>query len=150
MMDAVIQNIQDKVSTLPIPYVDEDWGQLDYYSPNFPVKWPCVLIDVTNAQFDNLGQDKGAAPVNRQTANTMVSLTIANLKLTNTSQRAPQNQKNAGFSIWKLQKDIHALIHGWRPAEWTGKLTRVSMQRIKRDDGVQEYTVVYSLGMTNV
>ncbi len=150
-MDAVIKSIQAKIDTLnSVKYVDEDWGQLDYYSPNFPVQWPCVLIDISNGRFDNIGQDKTAAPINRQTAITNVSLTIANLKLTNTSGRAPQLQKDAGFSIWQLQQEIHALLHGWRPTENTGSLIRSSMQRVKRDDGVQEYVVVYSLGMTNV
>lgn len=150
-MDQVIQSIQDKIKTLPtIKYVDEDWGQLDYYAPHFPVKWPCVLIDISNAQFSNLGMDKTASPMNRQTANTNVSLTIANLKLTNTSGNAPQLQKDQGFNIWKLQQDIHALLHGWNPTAGTGKLIRTSMQRTKRDDGVQEYTITYSLGITNI
>lgn len=151
MMNQVIQSIQNRIKTLPnIQYVDEDWGQLDYYAPNFPVKWPCVLIDIGSAQFANLGMDKTASPTNRQTASATISLTIANLKLTNTSGNAPQLQKYQGFNIWKLQEDIHALLHGWNPTENTGKLIRTGMQRTKRDDGVQEYTVTYSLGLNNV
>jgi len=150
MEDQVIQAIQTRLEPLTIAYCDEDWGQLDYYSPNFPVKWPCTLIDVINGQYENIGRDKTATPINRQTADTMVSLTIANLKLTNTSSRAPQLQKDAGFSIWRLKEDIHKLLQGWKPTENTGALIRRSFQRVKRDDGVQELVVVYSLGMTNV
>ncbi|WP_435138880.1 hypothetical protein [Formosa sp. A9] len=151
MIEPVIKSIQDKIASLnTIKYVDEDWGQLDYYSPNFPVQWPCVLIDITNGQFENIGIDKTATPKNRQTANTLVSLTIANLKLTNSSGRAPQLQKDTAFNIWELQEDIHKLLQGWRPTTNTGTLTRTGFTRVKRDDGVQEYTVVYSMGMTNV
>lgn len=150
-MENVIQSIQQKIAALPaVKYVDEDWGQLDYYSPNFPVQWPCVLIDISGGQFAELGMDRTASPQNRQTANTTISITIANLKLTNTSSRAPQLQKDTGFSIWQLQQDVHAVLHGWRPTEATGKLVRTSFTRVKRDDGVQEYTVMYSLGMANV
>ncbi|MGJ5643221.1 hypothetical protein [Formosa sp. S-31] len=150
-MDTVIKSIQDKITSLPeVKYVDEDWGQLDYYSPNFPVQWPCVLIDITNAQFENIGKDRSATPVNRQTADTIVSLTIANMKLTNSSGRAPQLQKDTAFNIWALQQKIHEILQGWKPTESTGALTRRGFTRVKRDDGVQEYTVVYSLGMTNV
>lgn len=150
MEDEVIRAIQNKLEPLLIPYIDEDWGQLDYYSPNFPVQWPCTLIDIISGQYDNIGRDKTQAPVNRQTSETMVSLTIANLKLTNTSKRAPQLQKDAGFSIWKLKEDIHKLLHGWKPTEFTGAMIRTRFARVKRDDGVQEYTVIYSLGMANV
>lgn len=150
MEQQIIEAIQTRLEPLSIAYVDEDWGQLDYYSPNFPVKWPCTLIDVLNGQYENIGKDKTATPQNRQTAETMVSLTIANLKLTNTSGRAPQLQKNAGFNIWKLKQDIHELLHGWKPTEFSGALIRSNFQRVKRDDGVQELIVVYSLGATNV
>lgn len=150
-MEDVLKSIISKIETSnSVNYVDEDWGQLDYFSPNFPVKWPCVLVDIGNAHFENIGKDRSASPVNRQTADTMIMLTIANLKLTNSSGKAPTLQRDQAFSIWKLQNDVHKLIHGWNPTETTGKLIRSGMQRVKRDDGVQEYTVVYSLGMTNV
>ncbi|EGV44320.2 hypothetical protein BZARG_771 [Bizionia argentinensis JUB59] len=150
-MDPIIKSIQDRIDTLPgVKYVDEDWGQLDYYSPNFPVQWPCVLIDISGGQFDNIGRDRAANPVNRQTADATVSLTFANLKLTNSSGRAPQAQKDLAFSIWKLQEDVHALVHGWKPAENTGALIRRGFTRVKRDDGVQEYTVRYNMSMANV
>lgn len=150
-MEDTLNSIIAKIEASNIvKYVDEDWGQLDYFSPNFPVKWPCVLIDISNANFDDIGKDRTASPINRQTADTMVSLTFANLKLTNSSGRAPQLQRDQAFSIWKLQQDIHELLHGWNPTQKTSKLIRTGMQRVKRDDGVQEYTVMYSLGMTNI
>ena len=146
-LNSIIAKIQ---ASNKVKYVDEDWGQLDYFSPNFPVQWPCVLIDISNANYADIGKDRSASPVNRQTADTMISITIANLKLTNSSGRAPVLQRDQAFSIWKLTQDIHELLHGWNPTAITGKLIRTGMQRVKRDDGVQEYTVMYSLGMTNV
>ena len=63
-MNTLIQNIQTRLDTISeIKYVDADWGQLDYYSPNFPVKFPCVLIDVSSANYSDIGTDKQATPI---------------------------------------------------------------------------------------
>lgn len=148
MEDEIILSIQDKLATTSAKYIDEDWGQLDYYSPA-PVKFPCVLIDIVSANYQNLGMDKAATPANRQTAEATVSLTIANQKLTNSSHKAPMTQKNAAFEVKRLKQEIHAALHGWNPTAECSKLIRTSFQRIKRDDGIQEYAVNYSFAMTN-
>ena len=150
-METIIPSIQEKLKEIPeLKYVDEDWGQLDYYSPNFPVQWPCILIDISAANFDNIGQDKTATPMQRQIADSRISLTIANLKLTKTSGNAPATQKTQARSIWLLIKKVHEILHGVNATETSGKLIRTGLQRVKRDDGIQEYTVVYSLTKTNV
>ena len=151
-MNTIIQNIQDKLTLVTgLNYVDEDWGQLDYYSPNFPVKWPCALIDVTGASFDNIGIDKTATPRNRQNSeDAILSITVANLKLTNTSSMSPQPQKDQAWSIWTLIEDIHKELQGFNPEAYAGKLIRKSFARVKRDDGVQEYTIMYSFSLNNV
>ena len=96
----IINEIENLLSNITeLQYIDEDWGQLDYYSPNFPVKWPCVLIDVSDAQFENLGVDIQLNPKNRQTANLKISFTVADQRLGNTSFNAPLTQKEAGQ--WK-------------------------------------------------
>lgn len=150
-MKSVIESIQTKLAAVAaLKYIDEDWGQLDYYSPNFPVKWPCVLIDLPNDDFSDIGMDKTAVPQNRQMAEGLVSITVANMKLTNTSGRAPQLQKDQAWSIWDLIEDIHEQLQGFRPDAKCGKLIRRARRRVKRDDGVQEYTIIYSYSMNNV
>lgn len=149
-MKAIIQNIQERLAEIDtLKYVDEDWGQIDYYSPNFPVKWPCALIDIQAGQFENTGWDHRVKKY-RQTGNLMVSVTIANVKLTNTSAMAPQRQKDHGWSIWKLYEEVHEKLQGYRPHENSGALIRQGFRRVKRDDGVQEYTLLYGFGATDV
>ena len=149
-MKHIIEAIQTKLAQHPdIKYVDENWGQLDYYSPNFPVQWPCVLIDIANANFDNIGKDNNQVPVNRQMAQITVELRVANLKLTNTSANAPHLQKTYARSIWQILEEVHAQLHGWNPSESTSKLIRTAVNRAKRDDGVQEYAVRYSCEENN-
>ena len=39
-MKALLEKIQQKVSEITeLKYIDENWGQLDYYSPNMPVQY---------------------------------------------------------------------------------------------------------------
>jgi len=149
-MNKVIQKIQEQLgSVASLKYVDEDWGQLDYYSPNHPVKWPCALIDIQAAQFENKGWDRRTNTY-PQTGEALVSITVANVKLTNTSRMAPQTQKNNGWSIWELIEEVHQAVQGFRPHENAGALIRQGLRRTKRDDGVQEYTLLYGFGMTDV
>jgi len=145
-----LEKIQQKLGEVPgLKYIDEDWGQLDDYSPNFPVQWPCCLIDLTAATFSNIGIDKAVKPKNRQEGTAMIAFTFANLKLTNSSFRAPKPQKDNAWSLYKLTQKAHEALHGFSP-EGSGKLIRTAFRRIKRDDGLQQYQIIYSLVLHNV
>lgn len=150
-MKNVIESIQTAIEEIALfKYVDEDWGQLDYYSPNFPVQWPCALIDVTGAQYSNLGKDRQQTPINRQQAQATATITVANMKLSNTSGRAPQLQKDNAWSIHNLIEDMHKELQGLHTADNAQALIRTSLNRVRRDDGIQEYRITYSFGMSDV
>lgn len=149
-MNTVIENTQNRLQEIAgLKYVDEDWGQLDYYSPNPPVKWPCVLIDIANASFSDVGKDRSKTPQNRQMGDEVLSLTVADMRLTNSSGRAPLLQKNNARSIWAIMEDIHVKLHGWSATPMSGKFMRRSRQRIRRDDGIQEYRLMYVFSETD-
>lgn len=150
-MKEFLENTQAKINEVPgIAYIDEDWGQLDDYSPNPPVKWPCCLIDFSNIDFSDLGTDRRASPQNRQEGTGNITVTFANLKIANTSFKAPQGQKDIAWVLLDLIELTHAKIHGFAPVMGSGKLMRKGFKRIKRDDGIQQYQIVYTLGMHNV
>lgn len=148
VLEAIQKQINDGVES--INYVDEDWGQLDFYGPQIPVKWPCVLINIAGANFSNIGRDNNLTPPNRQIADQTVELTVANLKLTNSSYKAPNTQKWHAFEMWEVLQEVHQKIQSFRPSERTGMLIRSSYQRIRRDDGVQAVRIVYTLTANNV
>lgn len=151
MSKIVLQSIQNLLSTIPeLKYVDEDWGQLDDYSPNPPTKFPLALIDLGNLQYSNIGKDRTAMPQNRQMATGAIVISIANLRLTNTSARAPQTQKDQAWSIWDIVQNVHEKLHGIAVGGSAGAMMRTAMRKVKRDDGIQEYEVTYAIGMTNV
>lgn len=148
-MKNVFFAIQNKLLPL-LPYVDEDWGQLTDYGANMPLKFPCCLIDLNEMNFENLGTDRTANPVNRQTGTGTIRLTVATQKLTNSSGLASINQKNNAFSIWDIIEQVHQLLHGWKPVANGGALMRVRYRKVKRDDGAQVVELYYAFSMANV
>jgi hypothetical protein len=139
-MDILLTDIQDRL-TAQVPalkYIDEDWGQLDDYSPNFPVKWPCALIDCFNAAYENTGNKT-------QLGLAMIRVRVADIKLSNSSAKAPAAQKSKSNSFRVLINDIYKALHGWSGHNHYSALIRVSERRIPRNDGVREQEVMYSV-----
>jgi hypothetical protein len=150
-MKVILQSIQDVLSTIPeLKYIDEDWGQLDDYSPNPPTQFPLALIDIGSLQYSDIGKDRTATPQNRQMATGTIVISIANLKLTNTSARAPQTQKDKAWSIWDIVQSVHEKLHSVAVGGSAGAMMRTAMRKVKRDDGIQEYEVTYTIGVSNV
>jgi hypothetical protein len=134
LLEAIQARISDKVPA--IKYVDEDWGQLDYYSSTPPVQWPCCLIDADNITWANLGNKQ------QQGTGTVV-LHVANKKLTNTSAKAPVTQRNKAYAIQDVIQELHEALHTYLPTKNGGTLIRKSTGRNKRDDGIQHYIITY-------
>ena len=144
-MKNTLQLIQTRIAAIPeVKYCDEDWGQLDYYSSNAPVKWPCVLIDLQTGQFSNIGN-------NLQNGDMTIAVNIADLKLAPTSSKVPAGMKAKQWSILELEEKVHKQIHAWCPDHTkAGKLTRISSYKIKRDDGIIQRIVIYNFTFYNI
>lgn len=150
-MKTLLEKIQQKVSEIAeLKHIDENWGQLDYYSPNMPVQYPCALIDVQQVQFTNLGKDITKKPLQRQIGTVQIKITVANMRLTNSSMQAPRRQKEEVWAIWGIIEKIHQQLHGISLLPNVSPLIRTSQNRTLRDDGLQEYEVYYSCEMQNI
>jgi hypothetical protein len=150
-MKTILKSIQTKLSEVSeLKYIDEDWGQLDYYSAHPPTQFPLALIEIATANYSNIGIQRQSSPQNRQMAQATLVITVANLKLTNTSLQAPITQQNQAWTIYDILESIHEKIHGFAPVENCSKLIRTGYKRIKRDDGIQEYELTYKLELSNV
>ena len=149
-MKALLEKIQQQVSEITeLKYIDENCGELDYYSPNMPVQFPCALIDVQQVQFTNLGRDMSKKPVQRQIGQVVLKITIADIRLTNSSMQAPRAQKEQVWAIWDIIEKIHRQLHGVSLLPNVSPLIRSSQRRTLRDDGVQEYEVYYNCEVQN-
>lgn len=150
-MKALLEKIQQKVSEIAeLKHIDENWGQLDYYSPNMPVQYPCALIDVQQVQFTNLGKDITKKPLQRQIGTVQIKITVANMRLSNSSMQAPRRQKEEVWAIWGIIEKIHQQLHGVSLLPNVSPLIRTSQNRTLRDDGLQEYEVYYSCEVQNI
>ncbi|MBP7174365.1 MAG: hypothetical protein KBA33_09925 [Cloacibacterium sp.] len=150
-MRSILESLQKKMGEIPeLKYVDENWGQIDYYSPNTPVQWPCCLIDIQSGNFSNIGKDLSKKPTARQMGQFSIKIIVANLKLSNTSFAAPLSQKNDAWLVFDLVEKIHEKLHGYSPVINCSKMLRSSFQRTLRDDGVQEYAIVYECEASNI
>lgn len=122
-----------------LKYIDEDWGQLDDYSDNPPTKFPCALIEVQAAQWRNQGNKTQDGTMN-------ISIRVASIRLSNTNPKAPEAQRLNAANIWVVLEKTYKALHAWRPDEYPdfSSLTRVSSRRIKRDDGIREFEMVFT------
>lgn len=132
-----------------LKYIDENWGQIEYVVAP-PVKWPCALISIYSGNFSDIGIDRTQTPQNRQMGNYIIELRFANLKMTPSSAKAKASLKQNSLSIFDVLDEAHALLHGWSPGGAIGKYMRLRMQMEKRDDGVQEFMVQYSVGVSRI
>jgi hypothetical protein len=138
-MDTVISSAQDRLAgqVTALKYVDEDWGQLDNYSPNFPAKWPCALIDVLDVQWSNIGKKV-------QMGLAQIRVKIADLRLSNSSKAAPAGQKANSNSFYTLTQQVYNALQGWCGASHYSAFIRISERRVQRDDGVKEHWMIFT------
>ena len=148
-MENLLLNINEKLEqeVTDLKYIDENWGQLQYYGSECPVKWPCALVDFASGQFSNISYNYSTETATQQEGILSIEITIAKLRLSPTNTAAKLSQKTRGYEIWKIVKKVHEVLHGWKPLPNSGELSRTSTQQIKRDDGIKEIIVVYSIGL---
>lgn len=136
LLSSVLTQIQETVPALK--YVDENWGQLDYYGERPPVKFPCALVDIGSAQW----QDTGTLA---QIGIVQVRVVVATMKLTNTSGKAPQAQKDKAFEFFETLQNIHKALHGYQPAPHCGIITRRSCELLQNDLGIKMYELRFAV-----
>lgn len=139
-MKQIIADIKSRLAekVAGLRYIDEDWGQLDYYNPNQPVKWPCAIIDIDQVNWGNQGSLV-------QIGLASISVRVADMKISNTNQKAPLGQKQKAAEIFDLITAVHQALHGWTADSMNGPLTRLLTRKVNRDDGIREFEITYSV-----
>lgn len=140
LLNDILNRLKSDVTALK--YVDEDWGQLDFYSPNPPVQFPAAVVDCINVSYTNQGKLV-------QLGDVQVRLRIADVKLTNTSGRAPTTQRSQAFAIYDLLETIHKKLHGWTGGDTYTSLIRQSLRRTVNQDGMRVHEIVYTCRITD-
>lgn len=145
MITELLTAIADRLAaTEPnLKYIDEDWGQLDYYQESPPVKFPACLLEYRQTSWNNQGRYVQDGIIN-------LSIRVADLPLSGTGLRGSAAQKEKAQALWVILGNIYTALSNWRPANSIyGPLGRVSTQRIKRDDGIREFEMVFTCAVTD-
>lgn len=141
-MKQLLIDIQNRLTAIvtTLKYVDEDWGQLDYYNVAQPVKYPCSLININTASYSNEGNLVQQGLIN-------VIITVCDVKLTNTSGSAPQLQKQAAWKVYDIIDAIVKALHGWAGSPNYSKLCRIQINRRKNDEGLNLFDIIFTTNL---
>lgn len=144
-MITLIEDVRNRLSQIQgILYIDEDWGQLDEFSQNPPVRWPCALVDIINAEPSDVGNKV-------QLIDCTVLIRLADLRLNKTSQKAPEAGRNNANNFFGLAQTIFQHLHGWHNTNsHYNTLRRTGLKRVVRDDGIREYQIKFETVLTDV
>ena len=132
-MKSIFLSIQDRLSEIPgLQYIDKDWGQLQYEQP--PVKWPCALLDVANADFKQLGRGF-------QQADADITVTVANLNLVRSSSKAPM--RGHAYATIDLLEEIHQALQLFSDGRHFSPLMRTNISKVAADKDMEVYVMTY-------
>lgn len=136
---AAIQNRLLELYPDHIAYLAEDWGQLDFYNERPPVNFPCVLIDIAEAEFTDCSRKV-------QKGDAFLAVRVAHFDPVNLSALAPDRDR--AFRLFALLRSIYVRLQGLSGEDFSG-LTRTSLRRVKREDAIREYVMQFRFGGTD-
>lgn len=112
-------------------YVDKDWGQLSHEKP--AVKFPCALLDIENINYTQQGGGY-------QQADTQITVTVANLRLTAASLNAPR--KEDAYQVIDLLERIHEALQLFSDGDYA-PLFRTNLKKVLADSSKECYKITY-------
>lgn len=133
MIKEILQSVQTQLGdNVPeLKYVDKDWGQLSHAQP--AVKFPCMLLDIEDVSYSQIA--KGG-----QMADTQITLTIADSRLTSSSLTAPK--KEDAYKVIDLIEKVHTVLQNFTNGNYA-PLFRTSLKKVLADSGKECYKIVY-------
>lgn len=121
-------DIQERIKSevTEIEWIEQDFGQdaYDKWRPN--VAFPAVLIDFTNAEYDNIANEG-------QTAEVTVTLRLLVAPFEQSYEDAPLEVKQGALEYFELEHKLVRAIHGWS-TEYTQPLIRKRITSHNRND----------------
>lgn len=133
--------VQDRLLELlpeKIAYLAEDWGQLDFYNERPPVNFPCVLIDIAEAEFSDCTRKV-------QLGEAILTVRVAHFDPVNISALAPN--RNKAFRMFVLLRLIYTQLQGLS-GEGFRPYAHIPAA-VKREDAIREYVMQFRFGGTD-
>lgn len=129
------QRIKDKVPE--VKWIDQDLGQLEFYTERPAVLFPCVLIDFDDITFSDMGN-------HAQICSCIVKLRVAFNVIQHSNSVTPQPQLSKALEIFDVMKKLHQYLHGWSGTNF-GELTRQRQSAEPREDNLRVYVMQFAV-----
>ena len=133
--------LQERLASLlpTLATIDMDWGQLDQPLENYPVIFPCVLIDVPNTDYErtNCMAQPGLSQVK-------ISVGIEVIEDTHSGSLTVSN----ALEKLAIAGEVHAALKGFE-GEGFGELERTNVN-IRNLNGIKVYTFTYESAVMDV
>lgn len=136
--------------------IDQDLMQLEDASRGVnrpPVSWPCALIDIDDANFENMGENTQSAVIN-------ICIRIGFPPFSSTEMKTPDTYKNKALYYYDLEQAVIESFHGWSPStvaitdditadlsDIFGHFIRTRVVREDRNDLIRVRNIMFTLGM---
>ncbi len=137
--------LQERIaSAVPeIRHIDQDLGQLEFSTLRPKLAFPCVLIDFSDFDFDDDGN-------NGQKGEGDIGFRLAFAPYSNTSQSTPDTYKYKALAYYELEWKLHKALHGWSPDEYDygeefGRLNRKKAGTEGLEDDLRVRTMRYGM-----
>lgn len=137
-MDTIYKAILDRL-TAEVPeynWIDWDIGQLDAFKENYPVQFPCCLIDFPSIQWTDQGDEI-------EMGDTMVQLRIAWNMFDDWNKHTPEAVKVEAQAKFDIIKDTYKALKGF-DADNFSPLTRMQQTTERRVDGLKVITIQFT------
>lgn len=134
----LVKRLVDQVGE--IKYIDQDLGQLEV-NERPPVRFPCVLIDLSDATFDDVGE-------NYQLATVSISLRLGFAPFTSANSIQKDSFSDKALQFYDIEAKIHKALHGHtleNPDADFRELTRVSASTEQREPEIRVRQLVYNI-----
>ncbi len=122
-----------------VKWIDWDSGQLDNPEYNYPVHFPCILIDFENIEWKNVSQRV-------QVGNVLVNIRVAFRLWTDTNNLTPDSIFQESMNALKLLNKIHKYTQAFDGEHFNG-LDRIQTVTEKRNDGLKVVNMKYLTNM---
>lgn len=136
---ATMQRITDVMPD--IKFISQDLGQLDFYDERPPVTFPCALIDISEAAYEDAANDM-------QLVNANVTIRLAHATYSDVSNLPNAQVRELGLKYYETEHQLGNGLHNWQPPhDELGVLTRTATATEKRDDNIRVRVMTFSTCM---
>ncbi len=134
-LKAIINDVMDRLQEVDgIKYVDKNWGQLMCDPP--AVKYPCALVDIGDADYENLGSGE-------QVVSVVVDVVVSVQRLTPSSTAS--RRRVDSYADLELLAKVQNALHLYGTDKYQ-PLIRSRMYKEDTEPGVSTYHVRYLTG----